>query len=131
LRKATVKRLKRSKRVRLILLGGLSAGALAGCSPGNNPPITSDNVYANNCYVPGVGYYHAPFCAWFALPYNHYDSRRQQFFYGGQWGPFPLDSITNLSSPSPQVAAHAEAVRTDIVRGGFGGTGGGHFWGGG
>ncbi len=116
--------MKRSKSIRLVLLGGLSAGALSGCSP-DKPPISPAGVYTNNYYVPGVGFYHAPFCAWYALPYNHFDPQRKLYFYGGQWGPSPFESITNISSPTPQVAANAEAVLTDIVRGGFGGTGGG------
>ena len=39
----------------------------------------------------------------------------------------PLENITNISSPTPQSAIHAETVRTDIQRGGFGGTGGSHY----
>jgi hypothetical protein len=119
---------KRSKKVKVILIGGLSAGALAGCSPGGNAPISADNVYANDYYVPGVGYYHAPFRAWYPLPYNHFDPAKQQYFYGGQWAAAPLENITNISSPTPQAASLAESIRTDVSRGGFGGTGGGGFF---
>jgi hypothetical protein len=121
---------KRSKRIRLILLSGFSAGALASCAPEGKPALSTDNVYANNDYVPGAGYYHAPFCGWYPLPYNHFDTNTHRYFYGGQWGPAPWQSITNISSPTPQAAAAAEAVRTDVVRGGFGctgGPGGGYF----
>jgi hypothetical protein len=112
-------------------MAGLSAGALAGCSPGGPAPITTDNVYANDYYVPGVGYYHAPFRAWYPLPYNHFDSSRQQYYCGGQWSAAPTESITNMSSPTEQAASLAEASRTDVMRGGFGGTsGGGFFFGG-
>jgi hypothetical protein len=124
--------MKRSRNIRLILLGA-SIGALAGCSPGK-PPISAETVYMNDDYVPGVGYYHAPFRNWYAFPYNYFDRDRRQFFYGGQWGPAPWESIVNLSSPSPEAATHAENIRTDIVRGGFGhfgGTGGGYYFGGG
>jgi hypothetical protein len=117
---------KRSRSIRLILLGGLSAGALAGCSTGK-APISPEAVYTNNDFVPGVGYYHAPFCKWYLLPYNHFDPNRQQYFYGGQWGAVPFENITNISSPTPQAAAQAQAARTDISRGGFGGTGGGYY----
>jgi len=117
---------KRSRSIRLILIGGVTAGVLTGCSPGK-PPVSPDAVYTNNYYVPGVGYYHAPFRDWFPLPYNHFDPQRQQYFYGGQWGAAPFENITNVSSPTPQSAAHAESVRTDIQRGGFGGTGGSHY----
>jgi hypothetical protein len=105
----------------LILLGGLSAGALAGCSQDPQPaPITRDNFYTNNFHVPGVGYYHAPFRDWYALPYNHFDPRTQRYFYGGQWGTAPFETVTNISQPTAQAASQAEARRTDIVRGGFG-----------
>jgi hypothetical protein len=129
-------RVKRSKKVKLFLIGSLSAGALTGCSPSSPSgpaPISSDNVYPDNYYVSGVGYYHAPFRAWYPLPFNHFDAARQQYYYGGQWAATPLESITNVSSPSQQVADLAEASRTDIARGGFGGTygHGGFFFGGG
>jgi hypothetical protein len=118
------KRIKRTKRIRLVLLSGISAGALASCAPGDKAPVSAANVYPNNYYVPGAGYYHAPFCAWFPLPYNHFDPAKRQYFYGGQWGTSPWQSITNISSPSAQAAAKAEMLRTDVTRGGFGCTGG-------
>jgi len=121
--------MKRSQSIRLILLGGLSAGALAGCS--EKPSISTQNVYTNNFYVPGAGYYHAPFRQWYALPYNHFDAKTQLYFYGGQWGTQPCESITNISAPLPQSVQVAENSRTDIVRGGFGGYSSGHSWGGG
>jgi hypothetical protein len=121
------KRIKRTKRIRLFLLSGLSAGALASCAPETRAPLSATNVYTNNYYVPGAGYYHAPFCAWFPLPYNHFDPAKRQYFYGGQWGLLPCQSITNISSPSAQAAAKAEAMRTDVARGGFGSTGHSYF----
>jgi len=120
-----MKKTKRSKCIRLFLLGGLSAGALAGCSPSSSSPaISAENVYTNNFYLPGAGYYHAPFCAWYPHPYNFYDPQKRLYFWGGGWRPDPHQSITNASSPSPQTAQTAQAVRTDIPRGGFGCTGG-------
>jgi hypothetical protein len=109
-----------------VLLGGLSAGAIVGCGPAQPPPLSSEAVYTNNSYVPGVGYYHAPFRAWFELPYNHFDPQTKRFFYGGQWAPTPCETITNISAPSPGIVQQAEARRTDVVRGGFGGTSGSH-----
>jgi hypothetical protein len=104
-----------------VLIGGLS-GALSGCGPGDpsKAPISSGSVYTNNFYVPGVGYYHAPFRAWYQIPYNYFDTNSQRYFYGGQWGTAPYQSITNISAPKPEVAAAAQAQRTDIPRGGFG-----------
>lgn len=104
-----------------MLLGGLSAGALTSCVPASRPPrISPEAVYANDTHVPGAGYYHAPFHGFYPLPYNHYDPQRQQYFYGGQWGPAPFRSIVNVSAPSAAAALAAQAARTDIVRGGFG-----------
>ena len=121
-----MKRRKRSKKVQLILLGGLSTGALAGCGRVGPPQVTTDNVYTNNFQISGVGYYHAPFHAWYQLPYNQYNAQTKLYFYGGQWGPAPYQSVINISSPNALAAQQAEAVRTDIVRGGFGGTSYGH-----
>ena len=113
--------MKRSRRIRLVLIGGLSAGAVTSCGPGHQPPaITAANVYTNNYYVPGVGYYHAPFRTFFSLPYNHFDPQNQRYFFGGQWATAPHQSITNISPPTPAAAQQAEAQRTDIPRGGFG-----------
>jgi hypothetical protein len=112
---------KRSRSIRLILLGGLSAGALSGCSPQPQPAsISQENYYTNNFHLPGVGYYHAPFRNWYPLPYNHFDPQTQRYFYGGQWGATPFETITNISQPLPEAVALAQAQRTDVVRGGFG-----------
>jgi hypothetical protein len=110
---------KRSRSIRLVLMGGLSVGTLAGCGPSSGPVSTSD-VFTNNHYMPGVGYYHAPYHAWYSLPYNHYDSRSARYFHGGQWAPAPHESIINISSPTPDAVRQVAGQRTDIRRGGFG-----------
>jgi hypothetical protein len=120
---------KRSQSIRLILIGGLSTAALAGCTP--KPSISAENVYTNNFFLPGAGYYHAPFRNWYALPYNHFDTQKNLYFYGGQWGAQPFESITNISSPTPEAVQLAQSTRTDVSRGGFGGYSGGHYFGGG
>ncbi|MBI3849117.1 MAG: hypothetical protein HY298_02325 [Verrucomicrobia bacterium] len=114
--------MKRSRSIRLVLIGGLSAGALTSCGPENpsQVPVSPDRVYTNNFYVRGVGYYHAPFRAWYQIPYNYYEPKSQRYFYGGQWGESPHQSITNISSPTPETAQQAQAQRTDVPRGGFG-----------
>ena len=119
--------MKRSKRIRLILLGGLSVGALTGCEHEQKAAVSAENVYTNNFYIPGAGYYHAPFRNWYSLPYNHFDAQKNLYFYGGQWGAQPCESITNISSPTPQAAQSAQNSRTDISRGGFGGFSSGHY----
>ena len=119
--------MKRSKSVRLVLLGTLSAGALAGCD--QKTPISAGAVYTNNFYVAGVGYYHAPFRAWYSMPFNHFDPAQKRYFYGGQWGEQPFENITNISAPTVEAAARAQAARTDVARGGFGRTySGGHYF---
>ena len=107
-----------------MLIGSVSAVALGGCGPGGNqpPPVGANNVYTNNYYVPGVGYYHAPFRAWYHTPYNYFEPKSQRYFFGGQWGTSPHESITNLSAPPPEIAQQAQAQRTDIQRSGFGST---------
>lgn len=114
---------KRSRSIRLVLIGGISTGVATGCGPTSQPAVVSaENVYTNNYHVPGVGYYHAPYRAFFSLPYNHYDPTRQRYFYGGQWSAIPALNLTNISSPTEAVASFAEAQRTDVSRGGFGST---------
>lgn len=116
--------MKRSRSIKLVLIGTLSAGAMSGCGPADysRSPITTDNVYTNNYFVPGSGYYHAPFRAWYPLPYNHFDPQTRRYFYGGQWFSTPCVNITNISAPTPTVAQAVQAQRTDIPRQGFGST---------
>jgi hypothetical protein len=113
----------------LVLIGGLSAGTLASCGPSGNrtPSTNASDVYTNNHYLPGVGYYHAPFRAWYALPYNHYDPQSRRYFQGGQWAATPYASITNVSGPTALAAQRAQGQRTDIRRSGFGSTSGHHY----
>jgi hypothetical protein len=118
---------KRSQSVRLVLVGGLSAGAWTACAPTTTVPrVTTDSVYVNDYHLPGAGYYHAPFQAFYPQPYNFYDPQRKQYFYGGQWGPAPHRSIVNISAPTAAAVLAAEAARTDVPRGGFGSTSRGH-----
>ena len=106
-----------------MLLGSLSAGALAGCDP-VSPSSGDSTVYTNNHHVPGLGYYHAPFRAWYLLPYNHYDPGTSRYFYGGQWGPAPYESVVNISPPSAEALQRMRAAQgTGIRRSGFGSTG--------
>lgn len=113
--------MKRSHRIILVLLGGASAGALAGCSRSPRPVrISPESVYVNDYFVPGVGYYHAPFHRFYALPYNYYDPNTRRYFFGGEWASAPNQSTVNISAPTDLAAQFAELNRTDVVRGGFG-----------
>jgi hypothetical protein len=120
---------KRSQSVKRVLLGGLSAGALTACALTARaaPVVAPESYYANNDLIPGAGYYHAPFRAFYPHPYNHYDNGRKMYFYGGQWGAAPHRSIVNISVPTPEAVRAAAAVRTDQpLRSGFGSTSGSH-----
>ena len=119
--------MKRSRSIRLVLIGGLSAGALTSCGPDDRPPVSASSVYTNNYFVPGVGYYHAPFRAFFPIPYSHFEPGNQKYFYGGKWGDAPHQSITNISTPLPGIAQQAQAQRMDVRRGGFGRSSSSHF----
>ncbi len=114
--------MKKSKSIRLVLLGGLSAGAFSGCTPSNPPaePLLSGGVYTNDYHVAGVGYYHAPFRAWYPLPYNHYDPTRHMYFHGGQWSQAPHQSSTTVSSPSEEALQQARSNHSGVRRNGFG-----------
>jgi hypothetical protein len=117
---------KRSKNIRLFLLGGISGMALSGCD--QKPALNTANYYTNNFYVPGAGYYHAPYRSWYPLPYNYFDAQKQQYYYGGQWALRPDSSITNISAPLLASVNSAENSRTDVSRGGFGSSAGWHSW---
>jgi hypothetical protein len=122
---------KRTKQLRLLLLGGgLAAGANSACSPSaaspQEPRVSTESYYTNDHHIPGVGYYHAPFRAFFPYRYNHYDASARRYFFGGEWGAAPFRSAINISTPTPEAAAAAEAARPPVVRGGFGRTGGSH-----
>jgi hypothetical protein len=122
---------KRSKDVRRLLLGGLTAGALTTCvAAATAPRVTTESYFTNDDHIPGAGFYHAPFRAFYAHPYNFYDQTRKQYYYGGQWGPAPYRSIVNISAPTAEAARSAESLRTDLrqssgtvfPRSGFGST---------
>ena len=122
--------MKRTKQLRLLLLGGgLAAGANSACSPSaptGEPRVSVESYYTNDHYIAGVGYYHAPFRAFYPYRYNHFDPATRRYFYGGEWGAAPFQSAINISTPTAEAANAAEAARAATVRGGFGGTGGSH-----
>ena len=119
--------MKRSRAIRLVLSGSLAGAGLVGCGP-EPPDVTSDNVYTNNHYVSGAGYYHAPYQAWYPRPYNYYVPGRG-YYHGGSWTPGPATHTTTASRPTSQAAQLASAQhhnatrsRWGTTRGGFGGS---------
>ena len=122
---------RRSKRIALVLLGTLGvvggvaawdawqkARPAAAPQPSPSPvptPISAVQTYANNDFIPDVGYYHAPYHSWFPFPFNHYDSSRG-YFAGGLWHAVPLVLSMMNSQPSPAAVTSALAARQDAER---------------
>jgi hypothetical protein len=129
---------------------------LSGCSPrhevppGAPPPtVNAGTVYPNNYFLSGTGYYHAPYRAWFPLPFNSYDGSRG-WYRGGRWrravqedederreetqsGGFTARGLgggggfssLQSSRPTPEAVQRANAgaaahAASSVVRGGFG-----------
>ncbi len=115
--------MKRSQHVCLVL-SGVVASALwtTGCqqddaaaSATNVPPMVSTNqVYTNNEYVSGVGYYHAPYGGWYARPFNSYLSGRG-YYHGGDWWPTPYAGPIVVSTPRPEAVESAN-IKTEPLR---------------
>ena len=116
--------MRRSTKVALVLLG--TAGVVgvatawdawqrarqvdpnnaAGSTPAAVVPVNADRTYSNNEYIPGAGYYHAPFYGWFPFPWNfHHPSRG--YFGGGQWQATPFSADRQSSRASQQAVAAA------------------------
>jgi hypothetical protein len=74
------------------------------------PPVVADRAYANDDYIPGVGYYHAPYHGWFPFPFNYHDPARG-YYAGGFWQAAPWLLALNRSQPSEAAVASALAAR--------------------
>lgn len=122
---------RRSKQVALVLLGtmGVIGGVVvwdawrrAQPDPSATtaqpeapaPLVAADRTYPNNDFTPGVGYYHAPYHAWFPFPYNHHDPSRG-YFAGGLWqaAPFALGMLSSRPHPESVNSALAAQQRRD------------------
>ena len=111
--------MKRSREI-VLVLSAVAAGTI-GCRQ-SQPPLglSAENVYTNNHYVPGAGYYHAPYYAWFPFPYNSYVPGRG-YYYGGNYNHYPDERTEIASRPSSGAVTRAQAAHTAAVRrGGFG-----------
>lgn len=129
----------------LLLSGALVAGlGTGGCFSSHPPPVqgagswddgdpANDQDQKNNSYVPGLGYYHSAFHAWYPFPFDfHRDDRG--YYYGGSWHPGPFAGVVPpVSRPSAAgwmaarstMAASGRSFGT-VSRGGFGATAAGH-----
>jgi len=122
-----------STRVALVLLGAAGVVGVAtmidairkareasGPAPAPQPapasnPISATQTYANNDYVPGVGYYHAPYHAWHPYPFNYHDPMRG-YFAGGLWAAAPYIVSALRSQPSNDAVLAAQRAWEDRQR---------------
>jgi hypothetical protein len=72
--------------------------------------VSTERTYTNNEYIPGAGYYHAPFFGWYPFPWNFHNPARG-YFAGGQWHNTPMNSGVLSSQPTPQAVAAAAAMQ--------------------
>ena len=109
----------------MLVLSGAVASALLGCSreTADAVKLSASTIYTNNHYVPGAGYYHAPFHAWYPFPYNAYSGNRG-YYYGGTWNAYPHEHSVAASQPSTygvnKATADHQAHHGATRRGGFG-----------
>lgn len=110
---------KRSGCVTLAIVGavaGVCAIAIVSCSKDEEEEVADHEVqevhsghsYNNNHYVPGVGYYHAPFRSWFSRPYNDYDSSRG-YFYNNAWHKTRDTSPMSSSVPTAETVSQVNS----------------------
>ncbi|HTH49469.1 MAG TPA: hypothetical protein VMB21_18280 [Candidatus Limnocylindria bacterium] len=109
--------MKRSQQVRLVLTGVVASALwMTGCQQeedetavtGTNAPLvlSTNEVYANDDYVPGAGYYHAPYGGWYSRPFNTYLPGRG-YYHGGDWWPAPYSGPVTASAPRPEAVVSA------------------------
>ncbi len=70
-------------------------------SPAGTDPTTVDanTAYPMNHFVPGAGYYHVPYHAWFPFPFNYHDSRG--WYRGGRWRAAPQEDDNERRGTQP------------------------------
>lgn len=117
--------MKRSRQIKLVLSGAMAAGLFSSCTPDPDPAvqisqISTNQVYTNNHYIHGIGYYHAPYRSWFLYPYNYYDPGRG-YYHGGNWSPTPHQSDLKRSYPTGQSVSSLRS--SSLYRSSFGSSG--------
>ena len=125
-----------------IVGAGLLLGGCDDTRPLPPPPravVSSAHAYTNDDYIPGLGYYHAPYHAWFPHRYNEHDAD-MGYYYNGRWHSAADRSDVTTSHPDEPAALAANAAlaaeERDKEDRGEQGTGphyyhgsGGHWWG--
>jgi hypothetical protein len=71
--------------------------------------VSNGRSYTNNHHIPGVGYFHAPFGAWFPHRYNDHDPSRG-YYHGGQWNNSP--NTSGVTNSVPNYSAVTDANRS-------------------
>jgi hypothetical protein len=71
--------------------------------------VLPDRDYDNDAYTPGVGYYHAPYHAWFPMRFDSHDPARG-YFRGGLWLAARDASGITRSRPTADALAAARAA---------------------
>ncbi len=106
-------------------------------SPPRHATVSSGKTYANNDYIEELGYYHAPYHAWFQHRYNEYDPV-MGYYYNGRWHVLEDRSDVLTSSPDERAAESANsalAAQPQNLSQSDNGThsthSSGHWWGGG
>ena len=67
--------------------------------------VQKGHSYTNNHYVPGVGFYHAPWGRWFPNRYNDYDPARG-YYANGAWNNARDNSPMTSSVPSAETVSN-------------------------
>ena len=68
-------------------------------APSGARPVATHRSYPNNYFVQGLGYYHAPYYAFFPKRFNEQDPA-QGYYYGGEWHAAASNSTVTSSTPS-------------------------------
>ena len=92
------------------------------CDDDDVDPVNGSTTYVNNHYVPGVGYYHAPYMAFFPVRYNDF-SPGQGYYYGGRYHQTAETATVTSSRPSASAVTSANSTyraSNPGKRGGFG-----------
>lgn len=122
---------KSSRKVVLVITCALSVAAIGGYmyyqsrqAEFTEEKIQDNNIYQNNAYNSGLGYYHASAMTWYPYPWGTYDQNRG-YFYDGQWSRTP-QAAPGIAQSMPLGVARKTSTdsgsssSSSTKRGGFG-----------
>ena len=78
--------------------------------PSPRSGVAANPSYPNDYFVKGLGYYHAPYHAFYPLRYNYHDPAKG-YYWGGLWNPSPSTSTVTSSTPTPEALAKLRELR--------------------